>query len=73
MWVREWFRMDDAVACYKLHQNDAEEKTDDAGEGSDDCMNKPSEYVRREGVVTGGGDGLGWQQFIHSDKSTTHG
>lgn len=26
MWVREWFKMGDAVACYMLNQNDAEEK-----------------------------------------------
>ena len=47
MWVREWFKMGDAVACYMLNQNDPEEKTDDAREGGDDCMNKPSEYVRK--------------------------
>ena len=65
MWVREWFKMGDAVACYMLNQNDPEEKTDDTREGGDDCMNKPSEYVGRDGVVTGEGDGLGQKQTVH--------
>lgn len=41
-------------------------KTDNTGEGGDDYMNKPSEYMRRDGVITGGGDGLGQTHTVHS-------
>ena len=41
MWVREWFKMGDAVACYMLNQNDPEEKTDDAREGGEHSLALP--------------------------------
>lgn len=36
MWVREWFKMGDAVACYMLIRMMQKRKTDNTGERGDD-------------------------------------